>query len=222
MTSTTAENLRREIAKFRSWAVAEFGKEPTDGGEWECNYDGWPPLHAAVLDFVESAGSVTSWSKEDLAAVLYAIARDNEIEHLTRELRTSSRPAIIYELTAAAIEEAERDTKWQLAEAIGRMTDKDPRAEPLLEKLAHDEDEYVRRRSLSALARIGSSLTERLALETWDRPDLDQEHARMMVLWCLLRIQSPHLESKLQEAEADPRQYLQAYAAKVRRREVDT
>jgi hypothetical protein len=43
----------------------------------------------------------------------------------------------------------------------------------------------------------------------------------MMVLWCLHRTGSPHLETLLAEAEQDERPLLSEFAKKVRRGEVD-
>lgn len=67
--------------------------------------------------------------------------------------------------------------------------------------LVRDDAEYVRRRALQALAALGCSEVERLALEMWDRPDPQREWARMMVLSCLNQAGSPHLERLLDEAE---------------------
>jgi len=73
-----------------------------------------------------------------------------------------------------------------------------------------------RRRALKSLARIDSPSAERLALEAWHRPDGHQEWARTMVLDCLHRIRSPHLEHRLAEAERDERQYLRDFAKRLR------
>ena len=56
-------------------------------------------------------------------------------------------------------------------------------------------------------------------MAAWDRPDEDQEWARMMALYCLYKLGSPRLEPLLAEAECDGRQYLRGYAERVRRGE---
>jgi hypothetical protein len=209
--------LMSEVAQFQDWAAA-YPPERR-GGEWECDYDQWPNLYDAVLEFVD-ARPFSSWSAEELRAVLYAVARDNEIEHLAHEIRSLS-TATLLALAAAAVEIGEPDAKWQLAEELGRIEEASAEAERLLLTLARDENEYVRRRSLAALARLGSLALEELALAAWQRPDENQQWARMMVLWCLHRVGSPHLEPLLTEAEQDERPNLSNFAKKVRRGEVD-
>ena len=165
-------DMMTEVAGFRDWAAA-YPRE-SGHGEWECDYNHWPNLYDAVLEFAD-ARPFASWSAEELRAVLYAVARGNEMQHLANEI--SSR---------------------------------------------RDENEYVRRRSLRALARLGSLALEELALAAWHRPDDNQEWSRMMVLWCLHRAGSPHLEPLLTEAEQDKRPYLSDFAKKVRRGEVES
>ncbi|MBX9583912.1 MAG: HEAT repeat domain-containing protein [Gemmataceae bacterium] len=213
-------DLLTEVGRFRAWADAEYAVPPDQrGGEWECDYGSWTDLRAAVLAFV-AARPFDSWSAEELRAVLYAIARDNEIEYLARQVR-SRHPDTFVALAAAAIGGDEPNARWQLAEGLGQLRRAGGEEERLLLALARDGHEYVRRRALGALARLGSPAAEGLALAAWDRPDENQEWARMMALWALHRIESPHLSRLLDEAERDPRQYLPGYAARVRRGEVD-
>ena len=213
-------DLLTEVERFRAWSDTEYDVPPDRrGGEWECDYEFWPDLHAAVLEFA-AARPFGSWSAEERQAVLYAIARDNEIEYLGREIR-GRHPAAFMALAAAAVGGDEPNARWQLADQLGRLSRAGGEEERVLLAFAADECEYVRRRALGALARLGSPATEELALAAWDRPDEQQEYARMMALWVLHRIGSPHLSGLLDEAERDPRQYLPGYAARVRRGEVD-
>jgi HEAT repeat protein len=101
------------------------------------------------------------------------------------------------------------------------LGDEGDEANRLLLILARDEHEYVRRRALGALARLGSSAVEPLAREAWHRPDEHQEWARMMALDCLHRIGSPHLEPFLAEAERDERQHLRDFAKRIRQGRTD-
>ena len=108
-----------------------------------------------------------------MQAVLYAIARDNEMQHLAREIRRRQ-PELLLPL-ARAIRMGERNDRWQLAvelRCVGLG------AEQVLLEMG-DEHEYVRRRALESLARVGSPAVEGLALAAWHRPDEDQEHARV-------------------------------------------
>jgi HEAT repeat protein len=158
---------------------------------------------------------VSSWSEEETQAVLYAIARDNEMQHLAGEIR-ERHPELIASLARSAIRMGERDDRWQLAVELGCFGIE---VEPLLLELAKDENEYVRRRALQSLLRIGSPTVEELALVAWQRPDENQEWARMMSLYCLHKLASPRLESLLKAAEEDTRQYLRGYAKRIRRGE---
>jgi hypothetical protein len=184
-------------------------------GEWECDYDSWPSLYDAVLGFVASR-PLDSWSADELEAVLYAIARDNEMQHIAGEIRRRH-PELILPLADVAIRTGERDDRWQLAEELGQLGRSGGEEERLLLMLARDEHEYVRRRALGALTRLGSPLVEELALEAWHRPDKDQEWARMMALECLHSVGSPHLKPLLAEAERNARQYLRGFAEGLRR-----
>ena len=209
--------LMLEVARFREWSKAY--PPGARYGEWECDYSHWHDLHNAVLELFRSR-PFESWSADELEAVLYAIARDNEIQYLARELREHHAELLI-PLAAAATEMGEEALKWQLAEELGQLGQAGGEAERLLLLLARDEGEYVRRRALAALARIGAPATEELALAAWHRPDENQQWARRMALWCLHRIGSPHLAQLLDDAERDERPHLSAYARGLRKGEVE-
>ena len=208
--------LLTEISLFREWVKGY----PADrrSGEWEFDYERWGELYAAVLNYV-AAGPVQDWPDEALKAVLYAVARDNEMQHLSRETRLRH-PAQLVALARAALSRGEPDARWQLADELGHLGHVGE-AERLLLILVRDEQEYVRRRALGALARISSPSVEQLALETWHRPDEHQEWARMMALDCLYRVGSSQLGQLLAEAERDERQNLRDFAKRVRRGDID-
>jgi len=210
-------DLLDEVARFQVWARTL--PLLSRSGEWECDYEHWGDLHAAVLRFLDDR-PLESWSREALQAVLYAIARDNEIEHLAGVIADAHRP-LLAPLTRVALDIGEPDARWQFAEQLGRVGQKGEVEEQLLVLLVQDEYEYVRRRALGALARIGSVHTERVALREWERPDPSQEWARMMCLWSLHHIGSPLLTRLLADAEQDPRAHLRSYVDRVRRGEVD-
>jgi HEAT repeats len=209
-------DLISEVAHFQEWA----GSIPPEhgGGEWECDYENWSDLYEAVLRFVEAV-PFANWSPEETRAVLFAIARDNEMEYLADEIR-GRKPETLVALAAAAVEIGERNAKWQLAEELGQLGQAGGEAERLLLILAHDEKEYVRRRALQALARIGSPALDEMALAAWRRPDDAQQWTRMNVLWCLQKVGSPHLQPMLAAVEQDGRQHLVEFADKIKRGEV--
>jgi HEAT repeat protein len=203
-----------EVARFRAWDDSIPIPHASRYGEWECDYESWPALYEAVLGFVADR-PFASWSEAELRAILYAIARDNEMQHLAREIR-KRHPEILQPLARAAHQMGERDDRWQLAVELGHLG-KD--AEPLLLELARDEHEYVRRLALKALLDIGSSAVEQLSLAAWNRPDEQQEWARMMALFCLRKLGSRHLAPLLAEAETDSRKHLREYAERIHRGE---
>jgi hypothetical protein len=211
-----AAELMPEVARFRQWASAI----PTDRrrGEWECGYEHWGDLYSAVLGFVDAV-PFEDWAPEQVAAVLFTLARDNELEHLADEVRRRE-PETLVALARAAVRSGERDARWQLAEALGQLGQRGGDAERVLLALARDEEEYVRRRSLQALARLSSPAVEELALAEWGRPDASQQWARMNVLWCLHRTGSTRLAALLTVAEQDAGVHLSDFAKKVRRGEV--
>jgi hypothetical protein len=214
-------DLMAETGRFRTWA----GNDPPAtrsqeqqlyhaDGEWECDYPHWPELYAAVMEHI-AASPPDVWSDEQLQAVLYALARDNEDERLAEEIRLRH-PATLLALAKAALLGGEFDARWQLADQLGYLDHDLGDVERLLLALVRDKDEYVRRRALKSLARVGSPAAERLALEAWNRPDEHQEWARTGALDCLRRIDSPHLEHLLAAAERDERQHLRDFAKRIR------
>jgi len=210
-------DLLTEVDRYREWA-----SDLTPGlqsSEWESEYGHWAELYDAVLGHV-AATPPEAWSDEEMQAVLYALARDNEGEHLAEEIRLRQ-PSTLVALTRAALSRGEPDARWQLAVQLGDLGGADDEAERMLIILASDAAEYVRRRALEALVRVGSPAVERLALEAWHRPDEHQQWARMMALESLHRIGSPRLEPLLSEAERDERQYLRDLAKRIRQGRVD-
>lgn len=209
--------LTSQVKCFQKWADAY----PPDCryGEWECDYPDWKSLYEAVLEFVADH-PFGEWSTEQLEAVFYALARDNECQYLAEQICERHHETLI-ELAAASISLGEPDAKWQLAEELGQLQSSRGRTEKILLDFSRDTDEYVRRRALMSLARIESGSVEKLALATWHQPHKNQQWSRMAVLWSLHRVGSSHLEPLLAEAELDSRPHLSAYARRVRQGQVE-
>ncbi|WP_165252141.1 HEAT repeat domain-containing protein [Paludisphaera soli] len=219
-------DLMTEIRRFRDWAGddppatrSQEGLLVHADGEWESDYPHWTDLYAAVMEHM-SARPRERWSAEELQAVLYALARDNEDEHLVWEIR-AHHPATLIALASAVLAGGEFDARWQLADQLGFLDRDAGDVERLLLDFARDEDEYIRRRAIKSLARLGCPAAEHLALEAWHRPHENQQWARMVALDCLRRIGSPHLEPLLAEAERDERPHLRDFAARMRQRRVE-
>lgn len=204
-----SKKMFAEIGQFKKWAEGESKQS----GEWESYYEEWGSLYQSVQEFIAS-NSCGAWTPKEIDELLYILARDNECGIIIDLLR-DTRPESILFLAGKAVQSKERDAKWQLAAALGEMPMANNTFELLLLDFVNDEDEYVRRQAVKALARIGSPQTELLALREWERESESQQWARMNVLWCLKRIRSPYLDEFLEKAFHDGRTYLAEYALKV-------
>ena len=151
-----------EVAKFKEWADLYPIHHRT--GEWECEYDQWPPLWAAAIAVLNSLES-SKWMNECCENMLYAIARDNEAGYIAGELE--ARPGVLFELARIAVDSSEPDAKWQLAARLGMLTTDRDEAERLLLRFVDDHNEYVSRRSLIALGTLKSIHAEALAERAW-------------------------------------------------------
>lgn len=157
-----------------------------------------------------SDSEVEEWDESVAGLLLYTIARDNEIEHIAGQLREI--PEKLHALAQAAVRSGEKDAKWQLAEQLSHCPGREG-TESLLLALTADADEYVRRRALMALGRIKSDQVETLVGRAWNSGN---EYQRMAVLDALHNLQSEKLALYLDMAQADDRQYLTAFADRIR------
>lgn len=201
--------LDAEVDRFRAWAATFPVAERS--GEWETFYPNWEELYNAFFAVV-SATAYQDWNETTASALLYAIARDNEGQHLAEYLGDD--PDKLLYLAERAVSAGERDTKWQLAEQLGTLEpQRQPAAEALLLCFVRDEDEYVRRRALLALARIGASHVEELARLAWED---GHEYQRIAALCALDMVESPLLAEYAARPEANSGEILATYAAFIR------
>ena len=206
-------NWREEVGKFRAWAATLSGHF----GEWECDYDGWEAIYKGVGEFL-SHSVPKNWDSAEVEDLLYIVARDNEGEVIANMLREIN-PEITFRLALQSLMSSDPDGRWQIADVLDQWP-RDERTEPLLLRFMEDEAEYVRRRALQSLARIGSAQTESLALREWNREDENQQWSRMNALRCWHHIKSSRLETHLREAEASPYSHLPEFARKLRNGEL--
>lgn len=209
------EDLFTQVQNFKQWASENFPNNRY--GEWECEYPDWEYLYKAVLDFIATHQSINEWSTEHLDSVLYALARDNECEHIAEQL-SEYYPDVLVQLAILSIKFGECDARWQLVQELGRLQLETEKIEIILNEFADDTDEYVRRHALMALARIKSDFTEDLALKNWYQFHENQQWSRMAVLWSLKEVNSSYFETFRLEAESDSRPYLSEYAKNMTKR----
>ncbi|KUY75792.1 HEAT repeat domain-containing protein [Burkholderia sp. RF4-BP95] len=192
--------LHEQVEKFREWAALYPVRQRSV--EWECEYGDWEALWDASLAVVDSLAPA-AWTATACADLLYAIARDHTLEHISSMLWTQ--PDALLALARASIDASEPNAKWQLAARLGGLGSHAAEAEALLLRLVDDEDEYVRRRALLALGALKSAHAEALAERAWHT---GHEYQRIAVLWVLKNIQSGKLAQYVKLAEEDGREYV--------------
>jgi HEAT repeat protein len=200
----TLASFRFEVALFRVWANSLPAAERR--GEWEERYERGNTFRKEAMLFLET-GDWTTWTEEVIEDVLYAIARDNEEENLIYIVAEA--PECLLMLALVSVAKGERDARWQFADFLGEVFVGEPRAEEILLLLLRDDDEYVRRRALRSLARVGSTQTEHYCKIAWDSGN---QYQRMMALEALHIIRSELLSTYLAQAMADSSTYLPGYA----------
>ena len=126
--------LQEEVAKFRTWAPSHEGTY----GEWECDYDDWGSLTQAAEDLMREAatGEINEIDADNL---LYTIARDNELEHLRRQL--IDYPELLRALAKRATGYRDAVARWQIPVSVhdAKLAD----AADLIRPYLTDSDEYV-------------------------------------------------------------------------------
>lgn len=199
--------LSFEVQRFRDWAD-RYPRARTYG-EWECDYEDWGVLYHAYVDHLDRIAP-EQWNDQDRDALLYALARDNELERLKEEL--AERPGHLLALARHGLQSPEHNARWQLADALATLGCDHPEAADLLEQFVLDQDEYVRRRALLALGRLDAPRAEELALRAWDT---GLEYQRIAALCVLEEISSPLLRNFLEQAAEDGHEALIANAARI-------
>lgn len=200
-------SLRTAVAAFRRWADS-LPSDATDS-EWESSYEGWQELYTEAETFI-SQSDYEDWSPGDKQDLLYALARDNEDEILADALRRH--PELLVAVAEDALADGESNARWQVAAMLGELTPLTAGIEMLLLRFVVDEDEYVRRRALLALAALGSGKTEQYALAAWAGGEPSQ---RAAALTALHLVRSAKLQRYLDLAFEDGRPPLVSAALRV-------
>jgi HEAT repeat protein len=185
-----------EVAKFRQWA----GSLQERFAEWECNYPNWLEFYTAAEVFLNTSQD-RQLTTDELELLLYALARDNESEHILALLERE--PKIAMQVAVAALTYGEPDARWQAAVLLGGMATVDAKA--LLYNFFDDNVEYVRRRALLAAAKNAPAMAETVASKWISSPD---DYSRLAALTVLDDLQSPRLEAALAQLRDDPFVYV--------------
>ncbi len=203
-----ALSLEDEIVRFRDWAAPRL--KDGEYNCWEAGYHNWPQVGQAFAEFLQKR-PFRHWNSRTVSDILYVVARDNDSQFLAGTV--AEEPERLLFLAQAAIESSERDAKWQFAVEMSRLDRQRYPVEPLLLAMFRDEDEYVRRQALMALGRMHSPLAEGLVVAAWETGD---EYQRIAALQVLHDLNSPQTTNYLEKAEQDGRQYLSAFAARLK------
>jgi HEAT repeat protein len=193
-----------EIAKFKDWAPPEKHRS----GEWECDYGHWNELYAAAISVINlhTDGDITSELADEL---LYVIARDNECEHLRHCLLDA--PLLLSKLAQLAVPSIESHAKWQIATAVAEVHLDN--AADLIRPFLTDDDEYVRRRSLMAIAPISPAEAEQIAISNLSD---ENEYTRIAALHALHLANSLQLRNWLGRLEKDPSEHVRHNVKRLR------
>ena len=205
--------LSTEATLFRNWARDYIGAHGAHG-EWECDYPEWNRVYE-VFDEYLRAVDVARASTLVIGDLLYLLARDNECENIARKIAELQPPDRLLFLAEQSSALGEANARWQLAVQLGALSlsgAEHARIECILLAFMRDEDEYVRRRSLQALASQRSAAVESLALAAWNEIHDSQQWTRMNVLEVLRQVSSTRLPELLKEAASDPGPYLATFA----------
>ncbi|WP_143752138.1 HEAT repeat domain-containing protein [Marinobacter profundi] len=201
-------NFDREIERFKEWAV---GRESTYG-EWECDYENWHDLWEASEETMRRYEN-ESPSDEASSKLLYVIARDNELERLRNTL--VEYPGLLRHLASIAHSCPEPDAKWQIAVSIADA--QLPEAADLIRPFLTDSSEYVRRRSLLAIAPFSPSEAEEIAKDWMTE---EYEYSRIAGLHVLNIVNSEELPLYLKRHEKDCSQHVRSNVDEIRRQRI--
>ena len=196
--------LTDEIARFRAWAVGHEGSS----GEWECDYPEWRALYkAAEAAYAAYASDPPDYATKDL--LLYAIARDNECQRLSDALLQY--PELLLNLARHAKEYPDWNARWQMPVILAEAGL--PESPDLIRSFIADDDEYVRRRSLMALAKYCPDEAEGIAIAGMDEK---HEYTRIAALHVLFDVGSDRLQYFLDRHETDPNEYVRQNVAELK------
>lgn len=205
MTKTFAN----EVARFKEWAPPHEGSY----GEWECDYEHWGDLWSAAEELMARCAHDLP-DKVTTSDLLYAIARDNELERLREKL--VKYPELLRYLARCGVESSEPDARWQIVVSVADAHL--PDAADLIRPYLTDADEYVRRRSLLAIAPYSPTEAEEIA-KAW--MDEEYEYSRIAGLHVLNIVNSDSIALYLKRHANDPSQYVRSNVDEIRRRRQD-
>ena len=201
-------DLRLAVEALREWVAKN--EHLSKSAEWESEYPEWAWIWSVAEQFM-AAKPVAEWTAEEMEGILYAIARDNELEVIADAAAENANTLIA--VARAALEKGHRDARWQLAARIGAVVYDRDESIWLLSQFINDQDEYVRRRALIALGDLRAEEVEACSERAWAT---GEEYQRIAALHVLAKIGSARLDRYLLLANEDGREYVLAAAERAR------
>lgn len=179
--------LKNFVSLFKKWLSANYS--PQEIHDWQINdasYPEWKPIEDHFTTLL-AAKQINQLDDEDLANLLYLIARHWDIGRMIAWLSRAPALSNIGDLTAEDFiilaKAASRlygpeynDAKSQFAACFEKKFDTlTPEIENILLDLYHSNEEYTKRLSLLALAKLGYPAIRVLLKQSWETVD-EQYH----------------------------------------------
>lgn len=179
--------LKNFVSSFKKWLSANYSlQEIQDLQIDDASYPDWRSIEE-YFSALLAARQINQLDDEDLAHLLYLIARHWDIGRMIAWLsgapalsNLGDLPADDFILLASAVSKLNgseyNDAKYQFAACFGNKFDTlTPGTEKILLDLYHCSDEYTKRLSLLALAKLGYPSIRSLLKQSWETVD-DQYH----------------------------------------------
>jgi hypothetical protein len=206
------EKLMSELRKFWSWAEMT-PKEYSQGskaGEWEVDYPGWNDL---ILCFNDAICLIQEGNRETVLSdlILEVIAVDNEGETLAEQLEEVLDNTALEHIIRQSVSHIQPEARWQIASLIGRK--QDPRWKKYLYLFLLDQDTYVQRKTLLALADIDLREASEIAFDKLKDTD---EYMRLVSLRVLEQASSEKVSQAIELLSEDKSELIQAELSRLR------
>lgn len=200
------KNFRKELDKFWVWARQspkeyEENRRNIYWEEWD--YPNWNGLQNLAFDAVRQLKSGNNCN-DLVKLILEFMAIDNEGED-TLDLCELELPNTELEyLIESSIQFHLSNTRWQIAELIGRKKNK--KFEKYLLLFVNDNNKYVQRRALLSLAKTNSKKAEEVAMQKLNDED---DYLRLVSLKILREVCSKYLQKAVNILKDDKFNFIQ-------------
>lgn len=208
------QELNRELDEFWSWAetTREAYEQNSSSFSIEdvCLYPEWDKiLHLTGGLIAELATNPDSEAK--IEAVLLVMALNNEDQDILDRCEEGLRGEAAWQVIQRGAVFHAYETRWQIAEWIRRSDQAEWNG--VLETLLKDDDNYVQRRALLAMAEKLPSLADEYALEKIKDEDW---MLRLVSLRILSEHDSPDLNEALDFLSEDPEPLIRREVEEIR------